>query len=167
MESIRCDESWGYQCSGFYSPTSRYGTLDDYKKMIDILHHNDIGVIMDFVPVHFALDAYALAKFDGTALYEYPRAHDADSQWGTANFDLWKEEVRSFLMSAASFWIDVYHVDGLRMDAISNAIFWHGNKQLGVNEGALDFIKRMNFMLNEKYQARSCSSRRIPPISRM
>ena len=149
-----CDESWGYQCSGFYSPTSRYGTLDDYKKMIDILHHNDIGVIMDFVPVHFALDAYALAKFDGTALYEYPQAHDADSQWGTANFDLWKEEVRSFLMSAASFWIDVYHFDGLRMDAISNAIFWHGNKQLGVNEGALNFIKRMNFLLNERYQGK-------------
>ena len=74
-----------------------------------------------------------------------------DSQWGTANFNLWKEEVRSFLMSAAAFWIDKYHVDGLRMDAISNIIHWHGNKDLGENEGALYFIKRMNYNLHTKF----------------
>ena len=148
------DGSWGYQCSGYFSVTSRYGTCHDLMYLVNEAHKAGIGVIMDFVPVHFVKDDFSLSYFDGTALYEYPRAHDADSQWGTANFDLWKEEVRSFLMSAASFWIDVYHVDGLRMDAISNAIFWHGNKQLGVNEGALDFIKRMNFMLNEKYQGK-------------
>ena len=148
------DGSWGYQCSGYYSVTSRYGTCHDLMYLVNEAHKAGIGVIMDFVPVHFVKDDFSLSYFDGTALYEYPRAHDADSQWGTANFDLWKEEVRSFLMSAASFWIDVYHFDGLRMDAISNAIFWHGNKQLGVNEGALDFIKRMNFMLNEKYQGK-------------
>ena len=148
------DGSWGYQCSGYYSVTSRYGTCHDLMYLVNEAHKAGIGVIMDFVPVHFVKDDFSLSYFDGTALYEYPRAHDADSQWGTANFDLWKEEVRSFLMSAASFWIDAYHFDGLRMDAMSNAIFWHGNKQLGVNEGALDFIKRMNFMLNEKYKGK-------------
>ncbi|MBP3853290.1 MAG: alpha amylase C-terminal domain-containing protein, partial [Erysipelotrichaceae bacterium] len=106
------------------------------------------------VPVHFVTDNYALASFDGTHLYEYEKDNDANSQWGTYNFDLWKEEVRSFLMSAANFWIDVYHFDGLRMDAISNAIFWHGNKVNGVNEGACDFMKRMNYLLNEEHQGK-------------
>ena len=148
------DGSWGYQCSGYFSVTSRYGSCHDLMYLVNEAHKAGIGVIMDFVPVYFVKDDFSLSYFDGTALYEYPQAHDADSQWGTANFDLWKEEVRSFLMSAASFWIDVYHFDGLRMDAISNAIFWHGNKQLGVNEGALNFIKRMNFLLNERYQGK-------------
>lgn len=148
------DGSWGYQCSGYFSVTSRYGSCQDLMYLVNEAHKAGIGVIMDFVPVHFVKDDFSLSYFDGTPVYEYPQAHDADSQWGTANFDLWKEEVRSFLMSAASFWIDVYHFDGLRMDAISNAIFWHGNKQLGVNEGALNFIKRMNFLLNERYQGK-------------
>ncbi len=148
------DGSWGYQCSGYFSVPSRYGSCQDLMYLVNEAHKAGIGVIMDFVPVHFVKDDFSLSYFDGTPVYEYPQAHDADSQWGTANFDLWKEEVRSFLMSAASFWIDVYHFDGLRMDAISNAIFWHGNKQLGVNEGALNFIKRMNFLLNERYQGK-------------
>ena len=148
------DGSWGYQCSGYFSVTSRYGSCQDLMYLVNEAHKAGIGVIMDFVPVHFVKDDFSLSYFDGTPVYEYPQAHDADSQWGTANFDLWKEEVRSFLMSAASFWIDVYHFDGLRMDAISNANFWHGNKQLGVNEGALNFIKRMNFLLNERYQGK-------------
>lgn len=148
------DGYWGYQCSGYFSVTSRYGSCQDLMYLVNEAHKAGIGVIMDFVPVHFVKDDFSLSYFDGTPVYEYPQAHDADSQWGTANFDLWKEEVRSFLMSAASFWIDVYHFDGLRMDAISNAIFWHGNKQLGVNEGALNFIKRMNFLLNERYQGK-------------
>lgn len=139
-----CDESWGYQCSGFYSPTSRYGTLDDYKKMIDILHHNDIGVIMDFVPVHFALDAYALAKFDGTALYEYPHKDVGNSEWGSCNFMHSRGEVRSFLQSCANYWLKEYHVDGLRMDAISNMIYWQGNPARGVNKDAVVFLQNMN-----------------------
>ena len=106
---------------------------------------------MDFVPVHFVRDDFSLSYFDGTPLYEYEKAVDADSQWGTANFNLWKEEVRSFLMSAAAFWIDKYHFDGLRMDAISNVIFWHGNKELGANTGAIDFVKRMNWNLSQKF----------------
>ena len=146
-----CDESWGYQNTGFFSPTARYGTAEELMKFIDACHKNDIGVIMDFVPVHFVRDDFSLSYFDGTPLYEYEKAVDADSQWGTANFNLWREEVRSFLMSAASFWIDKYHVDGLRMDAISNVIHWHGNKDLGENEGALHFIKRMNYNLHHSY----------------
>ncbi len=145
------DGSWGYQCSGYYSATSRYGTCHDLMYLINALHKANIGVIMDYVPVHFVKDDFALSYFDGTPLYEYEKACDADSQWGTANFNLWKEEVRSFLMSAAAFWIDKYHIDGLRMDAISNIIFWHGNKQLGANEGALDFIRRLNYNLSHKF----------------
>ncbi len=145
------DGSWGYQCSGYFSATSRYGTCEDLMYLINACHKAKIGVIMDFVPVHFVRDDFSLSYFDGTPLYEYEKACDADSQWGTANFNLWKEEVRSFLMSAASFWIDKYHVDGLRMDAISNMIHWHGNKDLGENQGALDFVKRMNYNLHHAY----------------
>lgn len=146
------DGSWGYQCSGYFSATSRYGSVQDLMYLINACHRANIGVILDFVPVHFVRDDFSLSYFDGTPLYEYEKACDADSQWGTANFNLWREEVRSFLMSAAAFWIDKYHIDGLRMDAISNIIHWHGNKDLGTNEGALNFIKRMNYHLSEKYK---------------
>lgn len=145
------DGSWGYQCSGYFSATSRFGTVQELVYLINALHKANIGVIMDFVPVHFVRDDFSLSYFDGTPLYEYEKAIDADSQWGTANFNLWREEVRSFLMSAASFWIDKYHIDGLRMDAISNIIHWHGNKDLGENEGAIHFIKRMNYNLSQAY----------------
>lgn len=145
------DGSWGYQSSGYFSVTSRYGTIKGLKNLISKCHKNNIGVIMDFVPVHFVKDNHSLNYYDGTPLFEYSRAHDADSQWGTSNFDLWREEVRSFLMSSANMWLEVYHIDGLRMDAIANMIFWHGNKDLGVNEGALDFIKRMNYNLHKNH----------------
>lgn len=146
------DGSWGYQCSGYFSVTSRYGDCVDLAYLINALHKAGIGVIMDFVPVHFVRDDFSLSYYDGTPLYEYEKAQDADSQWGTANFNLWKEEVRSFLMSAAAFWLDKYHIDGLRMDAISNIIHWHGNKDLGENKGALDFIRRLNYNLSTRYQ---------------
>lgn len=142
------DGSWGYQISGYFSVTSRYGTLQDLKYLINELHKNGIGVIFDFVPVHFVMDNYALRSFDGTHLYEYQNNYDAFSEWGTANFDLHKEEVRSFLMSAAAYLIKELHGDGLRMDAISNVIYWQGNKSRGVNEGALTFIRRMNYLLH-------------------
>ncbi|MDO4465596.1 MAG: 1,4-alpha-glucan branching protein GlgB [Bacillota bacterium] len=145
------DGSWGYQCTGYFSSTARYGKNDELKRFVNNLHKAGIGVIMDFVPVHFVKDEYALAYWDGTPLYEYSRDEDAHSEWGTYNFDLWREEVRSFLMSAANFWLEVYHFDGLRMDAISNAIFWKGNKNRGVNEGACIFMRRMNHLLNEKH----------------
>lgn len=148
------DGSWGYQVSGFYSATSRFGSPIELKEFVNRLHNAGIGVIMDFVPVHFVKDAYALAYFDGTPLYEYPDHEVADSEWGTSNFDLGKETVRSFLMSAANYWLKEYHFDGLRMDAISNAIFWKGNKARGENKGATDFIKRMNYTLNHIWQNR-------------
>lgn len=145
------DGSWGYQASGYFSLTSRYGNPVEFAQLVDACHNAGIGVIMDFVPAHFVKDAFGLCRFDGTALYEYPDAQDAESEWGTYNFDLWKEEVRSFLMSAAAFWCDIYHVDGLRFDAVSNLIFWGGNKDRGVNQGALDFVKRTNHLLHQRF----------------
>ena len=139
-----CDESWGYQNTGFYAPTSRYGAMDDLKKLIDVLHQNGIGVILDFVPVHFAVDSYALAKYDGTALYEYPHNDVGVSEWGSHNFMHSRGEVRSFLQSNANYWLKEYHFDGLRMDAISRIIYWQGDERRGVNGNAVDFIKVMN-----------------------
>lgn len=145
------DGSWGYQAHGYFSLTSRYGTPKQFMTFVDECHLNDIGVILDFVPVHFVKDNYGLRSFDGTPLFEYPNPHDANSQWDTLNFDLWKEEVRSFLLSSASFWLETYHVDGLRIDAVSNIIFWHGNKNNGTNDGATAFIRRLNYYLNVRY----------------
>ncbi len=142
-----CDESWGYQNTGFFAPTSRYGTMDDLKKLIDMLHKNNIGAILDFVPVHFAVDYYALAKYDGTYLYEYPHGDVGVSEWGSCNFMHSRGEVRSFLQSSANYWLKEYHFDGLRMDAISRIIYWQGDERRGVNGNAVDFIKGMNYEL--------------------
>ena len=139
-----CDESWGYQVTGFYSPTARYGTADQLKAFINACHRNGIGVIMDFVPVHFAVDGYALAKYDGTDLYEYPNSAVGESEWGSCNFMHSRGEVRSFLQSAANYWLKEFHFDGLRMDAISRAIYWQGDPARGVNGSAVDFLKYMN-----------------------
>ena len=109
-----------------------------------------IGVIMDFVPVHFAANADALANFDGTHLYEY----DSDvghSEWGTCNFNYYRREVCSFLNSAAALWMEVYHCDGIRMDAISRALYWQGDPARGVNEGAVTFLRNLNHGLNERW----------------
>ena len=139
-----CDESWGYQNTGFFSPTSRYGTATDLKSLINTCHKNNIGVIMDFVPVHFAVDSFALANYDGEPLYEYSYDDIAISQWGSKNFIHSKGEVRSFLQSAANYWIEEYHFDGLRVDALSNIIYWQGDSNRGENKDAVDFIKGMN-----------------------
>lgn len=146
-----CDESWGYQNTGFFAPTSRYGTAEQLKEFVDNCHRNGVGVILDFVPVHFAVDDYALAKFDGTCLYEYPHNSVGVSEWGSCNFIHSRGEVRSFLQSAANYWISEYHFDGLRMDAISRIIYWQGEENRGVNWQAVDFIKCMNAWLKEKY----------------
>lgn len=143
------DESWGYQATGFFSPTSRYGTADQLKAFVDACHQNDIGIILDFVPVHFAVDWYALAHYDGTALYEYPHAAVGQSEWGSCNFMHSRGEVRSFLQSAANYWLTEYHIDGLRMDAISRAIYWQGTPERGVNSNAVEFLKTMNWGLKE------------------
>ena len=144
-------QSWGYQNTGFFSPTSRYGTADDLKEMIDILHQHNIGTILDFVPVHFALDGYGLARYDGTALYEYPSNDVGYSEWGSMNFIHSKGEVRSFLQSAANYWLSEYHFDGLRMDAISRIIYWMGDESRGVNDRAVDFIRNMNQGLKDRH----------------
>lgn len=145
------DESWGYQGTGFYSPTSRYGTADQLKAFVDACHAEEIGVILDFVPVHFAVDGYALADYDGTALYEYPHNDVGYSEWGSRNFMHSRGEVRSFLQSAAQYWLEEYHMDGLRMDAISRAIYWQGMPERGINSNAVDFLRYMNQGLKARH----------------
>lgn len=139
-----CDNSWGYQQTGFYAPTARYGNPDELKFLIDYAHTNNIGVILDFVPVHFAVDGYALADYDGTCIYEYPHRDIGMNEWGSKNFNHTRGEVQSFLQSCAWYWLKEFHFDGLRMDAISNIIYWQGNKERGENKSAVAFIKNMN-----------------------
>ena len=145
-----CDASWGYQDTGFFSPTSRYGTPDQLRFFIDQCHQNHIGVIMDFVPVHFAVDDYALWNYDGTPLYEYPNTAVGRSEWGSCNFMHSRGEVRSFLQSAALYWLKEFHVDGLRMDAVSNLIYWQGDPGRGENRGAIQFLQTMNQGLKQR-----------------
>lgn len=145
-----CDESWGYQNTGFFSPTARYGTAARLMALIDKCHQNDIGVIMDFVPVHFAVDAYGLRNYDGSALYEYPNSAVGVSEWGSCNFMHSRGEVRSFLQSCAYYWLKEFHFDGIRMDAISRIIYWQGDESRGVNGNGVDFIKTMNKGIKER-----------------
>ena len=145
------DGSWGYQVSGYFSLTTRYGEIEDLVFFINECHNAGIGVILDFVPVHFVLDDYSLARFDGEPFYEYEFTELEHSQWGTCNFNLLKNEVKSFLMSAASYWLETFHIDGLRMDAIANALYWQGNSDRGVNVGGIDLLKNMNDGLNDLY----------------
>ncbi len=145
------DCSWGYQTTGFFAPTSRYGTPKQLMEMIDMLHQNGIGAIMDFVPVHFAVDGYALAKYDGSYLYEYPSSDVGMSEWGSCNFMHSRREVCCFLQSAANYWLEVYHFDGLRMDAISRAIYWQGDPARGINSCTVDFIMKMNDTLHKRH----------------
>ena len=144
-----CDNSWGYQQTGFYSPTARYGAPDELKYLIDYAHKNDVGMILDFVPVHFAVDGYSLAEYDGTALYEYPHIDVGLSEWGSKNFNHSRGEVQSFLQSCACYWLKEFHFDGIRIDALSNILYWHGNKERGENEQAVEFVKHMNTALKE------------------
>jgi 1,4-alpha-glucan branching enzyme len=145
------DGSWGYQSSGYFSPTSRYGTIQELMFFINKCHKNNIGIILDFVPVHFVQDNFSLSKFDGSSLYEYEYEDVANNEWGSCNFNYYSPTVVSFLMSAATFWLDIYHIDGLRMDAISNAIYWQGDSKRGVNIGGIDFLRKMNYGLNSMY----------------
>lgn len=145
------DCSWGYQNTGFFAPTSRYGTPAQLMELVDKCHNAGIGVIMDFVPVHFAVDSYALAKYDGTCLYEYPAKEVTISEWGTCNFIHSRREVCCFLQSAADYWLSVYHFDGLRMDAISRAIYWQGDPARGVNGCTVEFLKKLNTGLKKRH----------------
>lgn len=141
------DGSWGYQVTGFYAVDSRYGNPFQLMSFVDRLHQAGIGVILDYVLVHFATDNYALGKFDGSNLYE--GQGDAEySQWGSYLFDLGKDPVRSFLMSGVNYFIDYFHFDGVRFDAVSNIIYWHGDTSRGENSGAIEFIKRLTGKLH-------------------
>ncbi|WP_125153542.1 1,4-alpha-glucan branching protein GlgB [Clostridium rectalis] len=149
------DASWGYQVTGYYSLTSRYGSINDFKYFVDKLHEANIGVILDWVPGHFCKDAHGLYRFDGTPVYEYKKPYMAENyEWGTANFDLSKPQVHSFLISNALFWFEIYHIDGIRADAVSNMLYLDYGKvdkekyknQYGGNENleAIAFIKKLN-----------------------
>lgn len=143
--------SWGYQVSGFFASSSRYGSINDLQKFVDLCHKNDIGVILDFVIVHFAKDYYALKYFDGHSLYESDYKDLQYSEWGSLNFDYSKGHVRSFLKSAINFWIEKCHFDGVRIDAVSNMIFYDGNKDRGENPNNINFLKDLNYNLSKDY----------------
>ncbi|HAX73326.1 MAG TPA: 1,4-alpha-glucan branching enzyme [Firmicutes bacterium] len=139
------DGSWGYQATGYYAATSRYGDPKDLMAFINECHKAGIGVIMDWIPGHFCKDAHGLFKFDGEPLYEYPFADVSEnSGWGTANFDLARGEVRSFLISNALYWMEYFHIDGFRVDAVANIIYWLGDSSRGVNQGGIEFLQKLN-----------------------
>lgn len=143
------DGSWGYQVTGFFSATSRYGNPKQLMEFVNACHKNNIGVIMDFVPAHFVTDAHGLTQFDGGFLYESADIHKRYTEWDSCYFDFAKDEVKSFLMSAVNFWSCYFHIDGIRFDAVSNLIFYKGNKDLGENKDAIEFMKRMNASVHE------------------
>jgi len=146
------DQSWGYQGTGYYSPTSRYGVPKDLMYLIDKCHQSGIKVILDWVPGHICRDDHGLYMFDGEPLYEYNEEWKRENVvWGTANFDLGKGETQSFLISNALYWMKYFHVDGFRIDAVSNIIYYLGDSRHGVNQGALEFLKKLSTQVFKEF----------------
>ncbi len=155
------DASWGYQVIGYYAPTARYGTADDFMFLVDTLHQAGIGVILDWVPAHFPRDSYGLAKFDGTCLYEHldPR-QGQHPHWGTLIYNYGRAQVSNYLISNALYWVEKYHVDGIRMDAVASMLYLDYGKQngewvanvYGGNENleAIEFLKHLNSIMKKR-----------------